>query len=114
MPSAWENVKVDDSEMPLYVSSPESGGPVPGIVVVHGQSGLEDFIKDTTRMLALQGALTDFRIYWDSVASALGGRELILIDSDKIQGRRQLFLFDPEQLRVPVPMLLPPERRKEP
>ena len=55
MPSAWENVKVDDSEMPLYVSSPESGGPVPGIVVVHGQSGLEDFIKDTTRMLALQG-----------------------------------------------------------
>lgn len=55
MPSAWENVKVDDSEMPLYVSSPESGGPVPGIVVVHGQSGLEDFIKDTTHMLALQG-----------------------------------------------------------
>jgi carboxymethylenebutenolidase len=55
MPTAWENVKVDDSEMPLYVSAPESGGPVPGIVVVHGQSGLEDFIKDTTRMLALQG-----------------------------------------------------------
>lgn len=55
MPSTWENVKVDDSEMPLYVSSPESGGPVPGIVVIHGQSGLEDFIKDTTHMLALQG-----------------------------------------------------------
>jgi carboxymethylenebutenolidase len=55
MPSAWENVKVDDSEMPLYVSLPESGGPVPGIVVIHGQSGLEDFIKNTTHMLALQG-----------------------------------------------------------
>jgi carboxymethylenebutenolidase len=55
MPSSWENVKVDDSNMPLYLSVPASGGPVPGIVVVHGQSGLEDFIKDTTHMLALQG-----------------------------------------------------------
>jgi carboxymethylenebutenolidase len=55
MPSSWENVKVDESSMPLYVSVPESGGPVPGIVVVHGQSGLENFIKDTTHMLALQG-----------------------------------------------------------
>src|SRR6266576_2053408 len=55
MTSSWESVKVDDSNMPLYVSLPESGGPVPGIVVVHGQSGLENFIKDTTHILALQG-----------------------------------------------------------
>jgi carboxymethylenebutenolidase len=55
MASSWENVKVDQSSMPLYVSVPESGGPVPGVVVVHGQSGLENFIKDTTHMLALQG-----------------------------------------------------------
>lgn len=55
MPSSWETVKVDDSDMPLYLNVPASGGPVPGIVVVHGQSGLDDFIKDTTHMLALQG-----------------------------------------------------------
>ncbi len=55
MASSWQSVKVDQSEMPLYASLPESGGPVPGIVVVHGQSGLENFIKDTTHMLALQG-----------------------------------------------------------
>ena len=55
MASSWENVKVGESSMPLYVSVPESGGPVPAIVVVHGQSGLENFIKDTTHMLALQG-----------------------------------------------------------
>ena len=55
MASSWENVKVGESSMPLYVSVPESGGPLPGIVVVHGQSGLENFIKDTTHMLALQG-----------------------------------------------------------
>src|ERR1044072_5110430 len=55
MPSTWENVKVDGSEMPLYLSLPAGGAPVPGIVVVHGQSGLEGFIKETTQMLALQG-----------------------------------------------------------
>jgi carboxymethylenebutenolidase len=55
MASLWESVKVDDSSMPLYVSLPESGSPVPGIVVMHGQSGLEDFIKSTTQMMALQG-----------------------------------------------------------
>ena len=55
MASSWQQTTVDNSEMPLYLSLPESGAPVPGIVVVHGRSGLEDFIKDTTHMLALQG-----------------------------------------------------------
>lgn len=55
MASSWESVNVDNKDMPLYVSVPASGGPVPGIVVVHGRSGLEDFIKDTTHMLAQLG-----------------------------------------------------------
>ena len=55
MTSSWESVRVDESNMPLYTSVPESGGPVPGVVVVHGQSGLENFIKGTTHMMALQG-----------------------------------------------------------
>jgi carboxymethylenebutenolidase len=55
MAGTWEKVRVENSEMPLYVSTPASGGPVPGIVVVHGRSGLENFIKDVTHMLALQG-----------------------------------------------------------
>src|SRR5687767_533349 len=55
MASSWQNAQVDGSNMPLYLSVPERGGPVPGIVVVHGQSGLENFIKETTHMLALQG-----------------------------------------------------------
>ena len=41
--------------MPLYVSLPASERTVPGIVVVHGRSGLEDFIKDTTKMFAQLG-----------------------------------------------------------
>lgn len=55
MAGIWDNVRVDNGDMPMYVSTPVSGGPVPGLVVVHGRSGLEDFIKDTTQMLALQG-----------------------------------------------------------
>ena len=55
MVSSWQSIKIDQSNMPLYLSVPESGGSVPGVVVVHGQSGLENFIKDTTHMLALQG-----------------------------------------------------------
>src|SRR6266704_2628667 len=55
MASTSESAKVDGSDMPLYLSVPASGGPVPGLVVVHGQSGLENFIQDTTHMLALQG-----------------------------------------------------------
>lgn len=55
MVGTWEKVRVDNSDMPLYLSMPATDRQVPGIVVVHGRSGLEDFIKDATHMLALQG-----------------------------------------------------------
>jgi len=60
--------------------------------------------KQREAKLAMQAALTDFRIYWDTVGKALTGRELILIDSDKITGRLNLMLFDPEQFRLPFLM----------
>ena len=55
MANNWEKVRVDNSDMPLYVNLPASERTVPGIVVVHGRSGLEDFIKDTTKMFAQLG-----------------------------------------------------------
>ncbi len=55
MASSWENAKIDGNNMPLYLSTPEGSATVPGIVVVHGQSGLDNFIKDTTHMLAQLG-----------------------------------------------------------
>jgi HflK protein len=64
-------------------------------------------------MLAVQPALTDFRLFWDALGRALTGRPLVLIDADNVPGRRHLMLFDPDQFRVPVPVLIPPgERRK--
>jgi regulator of protease activity HflC (stomatin/prohibitin superfamily) len=56
-----------------------------------------------------QAVLTDFRLYWDGLARALTGRDLLLIDADpsQVRGRRNLMLFDPDQLRLPVPLLMP-------
>jgi Cu+-exporting ATPase len=60
--------------------------------------------------LALQAALIDFRLFWDALARALTGRDLVLVDADRVPGRRHLMLFDPEQFRVPVPIIMPKDR----
>ncbi len=59
------------------------------------------------RLLALQAGLVDYRHYWNSATKALSGRELLLIDSDKVSGRRNLMLFDPDVFRVPFPVFVP-------
>jgi Cu+-exporting ATPase len=53
--------------------------------------------------------LVDFRLYWDAVGKSLSGRDLLLIDSDKAVGKRNLMLFDPELFRVPVPIIVRPD-----
>jgi hypothetical protein len=65
-------------------------------------------------LLAGQPALVDYRLYWEAAARALVGREMLLIDSDKVVGRRNLMLFDPEQFRVPFPVFLPQDREFRP
>jgi carboxymethylenebutenolidase len=45
MVSSWENVKVDNSNMRAYVSVPENSQRVPAIVVVQGQTGVDDFVE---------------------------------------------------------------------
>lgn len=54
MTSFWDSASVSGGRMRLYLSFPESGGPHPAIVVVHGQSGVEDFLE-VNRMLARAG-----------------------------------------------------------
>jgi len=55
MASSWESVNVDDGKMRLYLSLPERDRPVPAVIVIHGQTGLDDFIEQTTRMIAREG-----------------------------------------------------------
>lgn len=54
MASSWENVNVAGSSMRLYVSLPETDKPAPAVIVIQGQSGVEDFVE-VTRIIARQG-----------------------------------------------------------
>lgn len=54
MGSSWENVKVGGSNMRTYVSAPEGAGKAPAIVVVQGQTGVDDFLQ-FTRLVASEG-----------------------------------------------------------
>ena len=54
-----------------------------------------------------QPELAKFRLFWDAVGKGLAGRPLMLIDSDKAVGKRNLMMFDPDQFRVPVPIFVP-------
>jgi Cu+-exporting ATPase len=81
--------------------------------MVDGQevaSTWRDYEGRRQERIAAQKSLTDFRLFWDALGEALAGREKIIIDADKVHGRRQLLLFDPDQLRMPAPLMIPPER----
>ena len=54
MSSSWENVKVDGANMRTYVSVPEGSSKSPAIVVVQGQTGVDDFVQ-FTQMVASEG-----------------------------------------------------------
>ncbi|MGZ8453515.1 MAG: dienelactone hydrolase family protein [Candidatus Binatia bacterium] len=54
MSSSWETVRVDGSNMRAYVSAPEGSNKVPAIVIVQGQTGVDDFVQ-FTRMVASEG-----------------------------------------------------------
>lgn len=54
MAADWQNVKADDSDMRVYVSVPEGSGKVPAIVIVQGQTGVDDFLQ-FTRLVANEG-----------------------------------------------------------
>jgi len=42
--------------------------------------------------VARQAMLTDFRLYWEALASALAGRDKVVIDAENVPGRRRLWL----------------------
>lgn len=45
MTSSWENVSVGGSNMRVYLSRPEGLQPAPALVVVQGQTGVQDFVE---------------------------------------------------------------------
>ena len=47
-------------------------------------------------------------------ATALAGREKVIIDADKVPGRQHLFLMPLEPFRMMLPPAMPPRRGEEP
>jgi hypothetical protein len=52
-----------------------------------------------------QAALSDFRLYWETLAVALSGREKVVIDAEKVPGRRHLFLVPLDAFRLMIPVM---------
>jgi hypothetical protein len=69
---------------------------------------VSEYRQRRTELLAVRRSLTEFRLAWEALATALGGRAKVIVDSDRIPGRRQLLLYDPG----PLPPLTPPADRR--
>ena len=54
MGSSWDNLRVRGSNMRTYVSAPDGSNKFPGIVVVQGQTGVDDFLQ-FSNMVAAEG-----------------------------------------------------------
>jgi regulator of protease activity HflC (stomatin/prohibitin superfamily) len=64
--------------------------------------------KDDADASARQAAVTDFRLLWDALGEALAGRDKVVVDAEKVPGRRNLWFLPFDLLRQPA--LLGPER----
>jgi P-type Cu+ transporter len=62
----------------------------------------------------LRMEMVDRRLFWDRLTRVLGSRDLLLIDAEKIGGKRTLFMFDLDALRLPMPMLAPQDELRGP
>jgi P-type Cu+ transporter len=78
------------------------------------KTAYDDYQQRRKVLLELQPELNDFRLFWTGLGRALTGRDKMIIDADKVPGRRNLLLMDPDQFRVPVPMLAPRGERGGP
>jgi regulator of protease activity HflC (stomatin/prohibitin superfamily) len=67
-----------------------------------------DYLQKHEELLKQQADLADFRLYWEMLASALTGRDKVIIDADKVPGRRHLFLMPLEPFRMMMPPTMPP------
>jgi Cu+-exporting ATPase len=63
---------------------------------------------------AAQEALADFRLYWEMLSASLAGRPKVVIDADRVPGRRHLWLLPFEPMAFPFPGMGLPDRAPRP
>jgi hypothetical protein len=74
----------------------------------------EEYLRRRDEALSQQQALMDFRTYWETLSAALSGRDKIILDADKVPGRRNLWLLPLPPSGFPVPSLMPAPRPQTP
>ncbi|MHB1423921.1 MAG: cation-translocating P-type ATPase family protein [Gemmataceae bacterium] len=74
----------------------------------------KEYLRRRDEALVQQQALMDFRAYWEALSAALAGREKIIIDADKVPGRRNLWLIPLPPFGFPVPGMMPATRPQPP
>jgi P-type Cu+ transporter len=82
---------------------------------LHGRVSADlehDYLQKREDTLKQQADLADFRLYWEMLTATLSGREKVIIDADKVPGRRHLFLMPLEPFRMMAPPVMP--QRGEP
>ena len=55
MAASWETIKVDGSDMRMYLSIPDGSGPFPAVLVSQHGPGVNEFIQDIVNNLAKEG-----------------------------------------------------------
>jgi carboxymethylenebutenolidase len=55
MQTSIEKIRVDVTDMNLYLAVPDGVGPFPGLVVMQTQFGLDEFLKEATRRVCAAG-----------------------------------------------------------
>jgi carboxymethylenebutenolidase len=55
MGASWDSTRVDGRDMTIYTSVPAAKGPVPAIVVIQHQGGVDEFVEEMTERVASAG-----------------------------------------------------------
>jgi Cu+-exporting ATPase len=85
--------------------------------IARGQDGTlayQEYDRRRQQRLAAQQYLTDFRLTLDMLTDGLGKRAKVIVDADKVPGKRHLLMIDPELLRPLAPAMFPTDRGPRP
>ena len=88
----------------------------PGDVEANLSQARQLYQRRRQERIEQQSSLVEFRLYWDTLTQMLAGRSKVLIDAEKLPGRRTLWLvpFEPGQAPALVPRRSRTAERDEP
>ena len=85
MPSSWEKVKVGDSNMRLYVSAPVNQRPAGAVVVVQGQTGVNDMIQFSD-LAAQNEEFSGLKARWENEKGIIQEIATVKAEIDRFRG----------------------------